>query len=375
MTEGDPREALPPDRAGRDVMPSVARAGAGIPGAVIVVLTVAFGVMVFMLLDARRRAAQVPAVRARADEQVLSNARLVPPLYVPPPAPAPVQEPTFVPPAPAFVPPSPAPLYMPQPQPQVRLSEPAAVQPLPAAPPRPTSAEAAMVYDATAGSLQTAAPAAAAGARQGATTANEANRADTGIARTKSGQFANKAATVMQGTLIPAVLETGFDSTHGGMARALVTQDVRGFDGSRVLVPRGTRLIGDYQSDVVQGQRRALIEWVRLIRPDGATMVLDSQATDTVGRSGIKAKVSSHFLERFEGAILQSALQVGVNLASSNRNPAVVLALPGATQTVGNAASTGLAQNIPPTLKVAPGTSISVMVARDLEFPGMEDGR
>jgi type IV secretion system protein VirB10 len=235
-----------------------------------------------------------------------------------------------------------------------------------------------LVYDSTTGTTGAATAVAAPpgqARRPPGSTGNPGNTTAAGDARVRSGQFANKSATIAQGTLIPAVLETGFDSTQAGMARALVTQDVRGFDGSRVLVPRGTRLIGAYQSEVAQGQRRALIQWVRLIRPDGATIELDSPATDTVGRSGIKAQVNSHFLERFEGAILQSALQVGVNLASRNTDPAVVLALPGATQSIGTAAGGSLMRDISPTLKVAPGTSISVMVARDLEFPGGEDGR
>jgi len=63
------------------------------------------------------------------------------------------------------------------------------------------------------------------------------------------------------------VLETAFDSTRPGLARALVQSDVRGFDGSRVLIPRGSRLIGEYRSDVAPGQHRALVNWTRLIRP------------------------------------------------------------------------------------------------------------
>ncbi|WP_164040702.1 TrbI/VirB10 family protein, partial [Serratia marcescens] len=88
------------------------------------------------------------------------------------------------------------------------------------------------------------------------------------------------------------------------------------FDGTRVLIPRGSRLIGEYGSDTETGQKRMLVNWIRLIRPDGATIAIGSPATDPLGQGGIRASVNSHFFERFAGAILQSALDVGVNLAA-----------------------------------------------------------
>jgi len=178
--------------------------------------------------------------------------------------------------------------------------------------------------------------------------------------------FNGRATTVPQGTLIPAILETALDSSHAGFARALVQRDVRGFDGSRVLIPRGSRLIGQYTGNAAQGQKRAFIIWQRLIRPDGVTIALDSPAADPVGGGGIKAHVNSHFFARFSGAILQSVLDLGVNLASRSTHSPVVVALPGSLQ--GTASTVVQPTQIAPTLKVKPGTSISVFVAHDLDF-------
>ncbi len=209
----------------------------------------------------------------------------------------------------------------------------------------------------------------AVGNGQGTNGASAANGSVVGSTdRVRASMFANRATTVPQGTLIPAVLETAFDSTRAGFARALVSRDVYGFDGSRVLIPRGSRLIGQYQSDAAAGQKRALVIWSRLIRPDGGTIAIASPAADPLGRGGVKADVNNHFLQRFSGAILQSALDVGVNLAARSDGSAVVV-LP-STQ-----ASTGqLIQTAPvtPTLTVKAGTSISVFVARDLDFTDVE---
>src|SRR3546814_3658585 len=134
--------------------------------------------------------------------------------------------------------------------------------------------------------------------------------------RSRSGSMSNRSTTVPQGTLIPAVLETAFNSTGSGFARALVQRDIYGFDGARVLIPRGSRLIGEYASDTSPGQKRAFVTWTRLIRPDGVTIALASPTTDPVGVGGVRAKVDSHFFERFAGSFLQSAMLIGGNLAA-----------------------------------------------------------
>lgn len=179
--------------------------------------------------------------------------------------------------------------------------------------------------------------------------------------------------TVPQGTVIQAVLETAVDSTRSGFARAIVSRDVRGFDGSRVLIPRGSRLLGDYKADLSQGQNRVSIQWKRLIRPDGAVIDIDSPAADPLGRAGVKGKVNSHFFERFGGNILQSALDIGVGLATrSVTDGTVILAVPGAAGGQGVVPQIQPDQ-IRPTVTIRQGTSVSVFVARDLDFSAVED--
>ena len=371
LPPGDPR-VVPPLPGEGGVMPVVARPRGGVPLWAIVVAAVAAGLLLFSVLDARRRAPVAPEVRVGTPAAV-GTPLPPPPLYVPqqpPPAQvavpvvrtAPVRVPV---PAPA---PAPAPqiVYVPQPMP----SAPAPAEtPLP--PPR-VAAEPALVVDS-------GAPAAAAGAAAAAAAAEPPPGAGapgpvTLGGRTRAGRFANRSTTVPQGTLIPAVLETALDSTRPGFARAIVSHDVRGFDGSRVLVPRGSRLIGEYRSEVAPGQRRALVNWVRLVRPDGVTMAIGSPAADPLGRGGIKAKVNTHFFERFAGAILQSALDIGVNLASRRAGGTVVV-LPGATAAAQGATQIVQPAQVTPTLKVKPGTSVSIFVARDLDFTGTGRGR
>jgi type IV secretion system protein VirB10 len=172
--------------------------------------------------------------------------------------------------------------------------------------------------------------------------------------------MANPGTTIVTGTLIPAVLETAINSDLPGYTRAFVSQDVRSFDNKTVLLPRGSRLIGQYKSGVAAGQTRAYVIWTRAIRPDGVSIDLGSPGTDVAGETGLPGKVNSHFFQRFGAAILLSV----VGALGSNSNNGVVIAS-------GTSAASVAAQsnaNIPPTIRVAPGQAVKVFVARDLDF-------
>ena len=168
--------------------------------------------------------------------------------------------------------------------------------------------------------------------------------------------------TVSQGTLIPAVLETAINSDLPGYVRAVVSSDIRSFDGSRVLVPRSSRLIGQYKSGVAGGQTRAYVMWTRLIRPDGVSVALASPAVDEAGQTGLTGKVDSHFMKRFGSALLLSVVGAASTIASGG----AALILSGGE----NAASVAAQQNgqIAPTIKVRQGQPIRVFTARDLDF-------
>lgn len=168
--------------------------------------------------------------------------------------------------------------------------------------------------------------------------------------------------TVTQGTMIPAILETAIDTDVPGFVRAVVSQDVRSFDGSRVLIPRSSRLIGQYQSGLQAGQKRAYVIWGELIRPDGVTVKLASPATGFDGTTGLEGEVDNHFFSRFGSAMLLSVIGGLTNIASGGAS--IIL---GGGQ---SAANTALQQDgqRPPTVRVGLGAPIRVYTARHLDF-------
>ncbi len=172
----------------------------------------------------------------------------------------------------------------------------------------------------------------------------------------------NPQTTVTQGTLIPAVLETAIDTDVPGYVRAVVSADVRSFDGSHVLVPRSSRLIGQYKSGMQAGQKRAYVIWTRLIRPDGVSVNIASPAIGFAGETGLAGKVDSHFFERFGSAML---LSVVGGLAALSNSADVVIA--GGGQSAA-AAAIGQTGQIGPTVRVRQGEPVRVFTARDLDF-------
>lgn len=188
-----------------------------------------------------------------------------------------------------------------------------------------------------------------------------------------NGTIANKAwkigdpgKVVPQGTVIPAVLETAINSDLPGYTRAIVSRDIRSFDGTAVLVPRGSRLVGQYKSGLTTGETRAFIIWDRLIRPDGLSVQLASPATDDLGQAGSAGNVDNHFVARFGAAILLSIVN-GLASGLSKSNSTIVI---GSSTEASSIANSALQANVsvPPTIHVPQGTPIEVFAARDLDF-------
>ncbi|WP_233999821.1 TrbI/VirB10 family protein [Porphyrobacter sp. TH134] len=356
MTAKDPAPQ-PPGDDGRPVVPLTAPGNWG--PILFGVVLVAGGAMLFSALNAERAALQSPRTTI-GSETNQGRIAAAPPLDIPSytrdDAPVllqrranPANRADLLPPAPRRSAPQDYPRYVP---PQGYIPPP--LPPPPAAPSAPPSSSGPSFDQAFE----------QANGRQRGNGAAAASTADRVTAR----RLSNPSHTVPRGTVIPAVLETALDSTRPGPVRGLVQRNVHAFDGSRVLIPRGSRLYGEYKADLTVGQRRASVQWLRLLRPDGVTIELDSPASDPLGRAGVKGKVDNKFFQRFGGAILQSVLDIGVGVATRQVTDGLIVALPGSSQTIGGSEQ----QQIQPTLKVRQGTSLSVFVARDLDFSNVD---
>ncbi|NUQ17077.1 MAG: TrbI/VirB10 family protein [Sphingomonas sp.] len=173
------------------------------------------------------------------------------------------------------------------------------------------------------------------------------------------------------GSVIPASLLTALNSDLPGMVLAQVTEDVRdSASGQWVLVPQGARLVGNYDSIVAFGQRRALVIWNRIVLPDGSSVELDHMpATDASGYSGVADRVDRHTWQLLEGIGLSTLLGVGTELSLGGSGSDLVRALRRAAQESGAHVGDQITSrdlDIQPTITVRPGWPIRAVVNKDL---------
>ena len=188
---------------------------------------------------------------------------------------------------------------------------------------------------------------------------------------------------VAAGTLIPATLTAGINSDLPGQTTALVRRNVYDSRTGRFLViPQGSRLIGEYDSRVAFGQKRVLVAWNRLIFPDGRSLDLAGMpGADLAAAAGLRDQVDNHFVRTFGSALLIAAVSAGVQLSqpddrSFGTNPSPSqLAAAAVGQELGRVATEYLRRNLDvrPTIEVRPGYELNVEVTADLDLDGPYD--
>ena len=172
------------------------------------------------------------------------------------------------------------------------------------------------------------------------------------------------------GAVIPAALITGIRSDLPGQITAQVTENVYDSPTGRILlVPQGTRLIGQYDNGVGFGQRRVLLVWNRLILPNGRSIVLERQpGADAEGFAGLEDGVDYHWWDLAKAAGLSTLLAVGTELAVSDEDRLVRAIRDGAQDTINDAGQQIIRRQlqVAPTLTIRPGFHVRVIVTRDL---------
>tara|TARA_R110002072_G_scaffold19100_29_gene71193 strand:- start:2638 stop:3849 length:1212 start_codon:yes stop_codon:yes gene_type:complete len=172
------------------------------------------------------------------------------------------------------------------------------------------------------------------------------------------------------GSTIPAALITGLRSDLPGQISAQVTSHVYDSPTGRfLLIPQGSRLLGEYDSRVASGQRRLLLAWTRLIFPGGRSIVLEREpGTDQAGFAGLEDGVDNHWDRLLLAAGLATILNIGLESGEDDGDGIAQAIRDGTQDTIGRAGEAIVQRQlgIPPTLTVRPGFPVRVMVTRDL---------
>ncbi|PZQ46087.1 MAG: hypothetical protein DI556_21255 [Rhodovulum sulfidophilum] len=228
-----------------------------------------------------------------------------------------------------------------------------------------------LVIDGAAGGVPVGSGASGDGRRRSGDEGFLSAAASAGHETVRAGALADPSRTVVQGTILEGVLETALSTDLPGAVRAVLSQDVLSYDGSTTLLPKGTRLIGTYGSQVKIAQRRALVAWSRAITPEGVSVALGGIGADALGRSGQTGQVDTHFWERFGSAALISifglAPQVLIDDAT-NGDAADAIEDIGDDLRAATSGALDAYLRISPTINVSQGDRLTIFVNRDLTF-------
>jgi type IV secretion system protein VirB10 len=214
---------------------------------------------------------------------------------------------------------------------------------------------------------------------------------NTEVERSVATRLGDLRRVIAQGRIIEGTLETVINTDLPATVRAIVSRDVYGEAGSKPLIPKGSRIIGTYSTNIQAGQSRVFVVWQRIIRPDGIDIAVGSTGTDAIGQAGLTGQIDTKFQEILSRSVLASAISIAFAIAGDelngddNNNTSTTIATTGTTQE-GNAASTATVNalnrlgsvseefltrfiNVNPTILVDQGSPVNIIVSRDLIFP------
>ncbi|NRR30388.1 type IV secretion system protein VirB10 [Oxalobacteraceae bacterium] len=198
----------------------------------------------------------------------------------------------------------------------------------------------------------------------------------TATPQARAANLGDRSYLLARGAFIPCVLETQLISNIPGNASCVLPQNIYSDDGKVLLMEKGSKVIGQYQSDVRAGDTRIAILWQRVKTTTGVVIDVDSPAANGVGAMGAEGVVDNHWPERIGAAFLLSLVDdaIKIEVARHSQGGGNTVVLPSAS--IGTAKSLSekvldATINIPPTLYKNRGDRLMVYVNRDLWFNGV----
>jgi type IV secretory pathway VirB10-like protein len=183
-----------------------------------------------------------------------------------------------------------------------------------------------------------------------------------------------KSYVLFEGTILETVLVNRLDGAFTGPVECLVTTDIYSHDRQQLLIPAGTRLLGETRKVEAFGSTRLAVLFHRLIMPDGYSASLDQfKGLNQAGVTGLRDQVNNHYAQ-----IFGASLAIGALGAVAEAGTGSVLTESGADrlrQGLGTSAAQSSAQildkflNVLPTITIREGHRVKVYLAGDLSLP------
>ena len=182
---------------------------------------------------------------------------------------------------------------------------------------------------------------------------------------------------IFEGTVLETVLTNRLDGTFSGPVNCLVTTNIYSHNGEHVLIPQGTRVLGEARKVETFGERRLAVVFHRLIMPDGYSVSLDKfQGLNQIGETGLNDLVNHHYLQVF-GVSIAIGLVAGLSQANTTYGVGE-----SATDAYRQGMTSSLSQssvhildrylNVVPTITIREGHRVKVYLSADLLLPAYD---
>ncbi|MBI6746870.1 TrbI/VirB10 family protein [Pseudomonas syringae] len=206
------------------------------------------------------------------------------------------------------------------------------------------------------------------------------NLGGTTFAPAKAYLAPNRKYLVSHNTYTRCALYTEIISTHPGLVDCRLTDPLYSADGSTVIAAAGDKLTGEQTVQVGQGETSVFTTWQELETQSGVRVKLDSLGAGPMGASGTEAWINRHYKERFAGAVMLSLFQDVMQSAANSTQKSSGsggYTVNNSEQNVESMANKTLDStiNIPDSGYLLPGTVITVIVARDIDFSSVFENR
>lgn len=187
-------------------------------------------------------------------------------------------------------------------------------------------------------------------------------------------------ALLVRGTYIRCILETRIITDIPGYTSCIVTEPVYSINGRKLLLPKGSKILGSYNSGL-GGVPRVSVIWDRITTPNGIDVAMSSPGVDNLGGAGYPGHYDAHWGSKISSALLISMISDAFKYAAAEHGPetttitgsglAVQSPYESATaRTMERLANQALDRNMsrPPTVTINQGTLVNVYVAKDVDF-------
>lgn len=199
--------------------------------------------------------------------------------------------------------------------------------------------------------------------------------------QTSAKPIANPNGLLVRGTYIRCVLETRIISDFPGFTSCIVTEPVYSINGRSLLLPKGSKILGQYGPAEPTGPRMQVI-WDRITTPTGIDVNLVAPGVDNLGSSGHPGQYSAHWASRISSALLISMISDAFKWAAAEHGPSTTTVGLGTGIITEQPYESNTAKSVqrladqaldragrrPATVTINQGTVVNVYVAKDVDF-------